>query len=111
MCITNSSLIVDSIELFDSNGQIIAGPSRNVSFIHYNLTSEMMNSKYICRVNSTLGSRNISIFVNNFEANTQSMTEMTAKRSLVIPIAAASAGTLLILLGIFFILACIISLR
>ena len=117
MCTTNSSLIVDSIELLDSDG-LITGPSRNISFIHHNLNGKMMNSEYICRVNSSLGSQNISIFVNSSvtkETNTQSVTEMTSKRSPttqpVIPIAAAGAGALLILLGIIFILVCIISLR
>ena len=133
ICATNSSLIVDSIELLDSDGQIIiAGPSRNVSIIHHNLNGKMMSSEYICRVNSTLGSQNISIFVNSSEAvetntqsatevpskpspNTQSATEVPSKQSpttqSVIPIAAASAGALLILLSIIFILVCIISLR
>ena len=130
MCTTNSSLVVDSIELLDSDGQmIIAEPFRNVSIIHHNLNGKMMSSEYICRVNSTLGSQNTSIFVNSSEAvetNTQSATEVPSKPSpntqsatevpspntqSVIPIAAASAGALLILLGIIFILVCIISLR
>ena len=133
-CSTHLSLIVDSIELLDSDGQRIAGPSRNVSFIHHNLNdSEAVNSEYICRVNSILGSQNQSYYnisVNNNwtkEINTridhettetkfnfQSTMEVAAKKNPNIPvvlIAAASAGTLLILLSIIFILVCIISLR
>ena len=128
-CSTNPSFIVDSIELLDSDGQIIAGPSRNVSFIHHNLNGKMMNSEYICRVNSTLGSQNKGAFINNngteetytqtdygtTETNVQSTREVAAKKTpntqQVIPIAAASGGALLILLGIIFILVCIISRR
>ena len=80
-----------------------------------------MNSTYVCRVNSTLGSQNISIFVTSDNDNEpegtdtiaiQSVTLVAAKHSPdipVIPIAVASAGALLVLLGIIFIV-CIISL-
>ena len=123
-CSTNLSFIVDSIELLDSNGQRIAEPSRNISFIHHNLNgSEVMNSEYICRVNSTLGSQNKSAFINNNgteESNTQTdygttdqstreVTTMKSPNTPVVAIAAASAGALLILLCIIFILVCIIS--
>jgi hypothetical protein len=77
----------------------------------------MMNFKYICRVNSTLGSQSVCIetdqhdSVSSFETNTQSVTEVAPKQTLIVPIAAASAGIFLIVLGIIFILVCIISLR
>ena len=93
-----------------------------MSFIHHNINSKTMNATYTCRVNSTLGSQNISIFVTSDNDNEpeetdtiaiQSVTSVAAKHSLdipVIPIATASAGALLVLLGIIFIV-CIISLR
>ena len=70
-CSTNLSIIVDSIELLDSDGQRIAGPSRNVSFIHHNLNGNgAVNLEYICRVNSILGSQNQSIYITKeFESN------------------------------------------
>ena len=70
-CSTNLSFIIDSIELLDSNGRRITEPSRNVSFIHHNLNGgEVMNSEYICRVNSTLGSQNQSVhIINEFESS------------------------------------------
>jgi hypothetical protein len=79
ICSTSLSLIVDSIELLDSNGRRIAGPSRNVSFIHHNLNgSEMRNSYYICRVNSTLGSKTLSVFIETEQHDSvTTMTTMT----------------------------------
>ena len=79
-CSTNLSFIVDSIEILDSNGQIIAGPSRNVSFVYHTLNgSEAMKSEYICRVNSTLGGQNQSVYITNeFESNQRDyVTTMT----------------------------------
>ena len=118
-CATSLSLIVDSIELLDSNEQWITEPSRNSSSISHNL-NETIHSKYICRVNSTLGSH-ISIFITSsetietstdYETNTQSMTSKQSPTTQPVnPIVAASAGAFLILLGIGFILVCIISLR
>ena len=121
-CSTNSSLIVDSIELLDSNGERIAAPSRNVSSIQYYINGTTMNATYVCRVNSTLGSQIYQTdneLINNYYAETeettvvtQSVTLVAEKHSpgLIIPITAASAGALLVLLVIFFIV-CIISLR
>ena len=118
-CSINSSLTVDSIELLDSDGQRIIKSSKNLSFINYKLNTMITNVTYVCRVNSTLGTQNFSIFVlsTNYEieeTTSQSSTLVVVKQSPtipVIPIAAASAGTILILLGIIFILVCIISLR
>jgi hypothetical protein len=104
-CATNSSLIVDSIELLDSDGRKITEPFKNVSSIHHNLNGEMVNSKYICRVNSTLGSQNLSINYVTKETNTNTKPSQNTP---VIPIAAASAGTLLVLLSMVCILLCII---
>lgn len=122
-CSTNSSLIVDSIELLNSSGERIDAPSRNVSSTKHYINGMTMNATYVCRVNSTLGSQSSSIFVmsdNDYagigEATivTQSVT-VAEKHSPepnipVVPIATASAGALLVLLAMFTIV-CIISLR
>ena len=64
ICSTNLSFVVDSIELLHNEGRRIVEPSRNISFIHHNLNdSEVMNSGYICRVNSILGSQNQSYYI------------------------------------------------
>ena len=73
-----------------------------------------MNATYVCRVNSTLGSQNLILSSGEPTTVTQFETQNAANQNPnipVIPITAASAGTLLILLGIIFILVCIISLR
>ena len=55
-CSTNTSLIVDSIELLDINGQRIFGPVVQTSLLVISVSSHSSNT-YICRVNSTLGSQ------------------------------------------------------
>ena len=85
-----------------------------MSSIQYYINGLTMNATYVCRVNSTLGSQNVSIFVTPDNDNdAESVTSVAAKRSPdipVIPIATGSAGALLVLFGIIFII-CIISLR
>ena len=51
-----SSLIADSIEILDINGQRIFGPVVKTMSLSYSVISSP-NMVYICRVNSTLGSQ------------------------------------------------------
>ena len=123
ICATNSRLIVDSIELLNSNGERIAAPSRNVSSIQYYINGMTVNTTYVCRVNSTLGSQNSSIFAmsDNDYAGIEEATIVTQSVTVaekyspepnipVVLIAVTSSGALLVLLAIFTIV-CIISLR
>ena len=120
-CFTRHNLIVNSMEILDANGQRIRGPVENTFFVSYDVDTTI-NATYYCRVNSTLGSQNLSILVLSTEYETeeiitQSASPIVTKQSSIttpnIPIipVAASAATVLVLLLIILILACIIILR
>ena len=118
-CSTNSSLVVDSIELLDADRQTVIQTVTNTSLLNYKANITTQNVTYICRVNSTLGSQIYRLNINDgYEAKGVTTPPMTlvptvSPSPVNIPLTpiAASAATILALLLIITLLACIILLR
>lgn len=122
-CFTKLNLTVDSIEILDDNGWKILGLIQYTSLLNYDIDTTV-NATYYCRVNTTLGSQNLSISVpsmlsdyENAEVTTQHASSMiivtkpiTPPEFPVIQVAASGAAVLALLL-IILLLTCTIFLR
>ena len=115
---------MDSIELLDVDGDRIHDSVINKSTLSYVINTTPTNATYTCRVNSTLGSQNVSLYVFIDDQEIEETTVQSIATTLVfteqnsiltpnIPLipTAASIAIILTLLLIILILACIILLR
>ena len=72
---------MDSIEVLDVNGHRITEPAIHMSYLSF-VVQSIANMAYTCRINTTLGSKNETIFVSSIENQLTTVQSIASSLSL-----------------------------